>query len=190
MAFREPKGLGSLVARQLGPAVRRRCVCALASPGITGREAANGAPAWIVISIGANVVAALSPVEWLVLRYTLRPLSRSSEYRLTGPPDRTWSPDLLHSSHTRRLFDEGGFHSRRWKVLLSGVPAVPVVLQAILQKFGGTAGWDRWDRRDRCETNPADTGPTCPTRRYRLFSPDPVEYHRYHRYHRKNCPEE
>jgi hypothetical protein len=51
-------------------------------------------------------------------------------------------------------------------------PAGPVVLQAVLQTFGGTEGWDRWDHH-HCipcgQHRPAHAGPTGPTRRYHLF---------------------
>ena len=73
------------------------------------------------------------------------------------------------------------------------VPVVPVILEAVLQTFGGTDGWDRWDHHERLPIRAGSiaryAGPTDPTRRYHLFGPNPVQYHWYHQSYRRNVRE-
>ena len=70
-------------------------------------------------------------------------------------------------------------------------PVVPVVLQAVLQTFGGTDGWDRWDRHDCRSTrsaSPCTPVPPVPPGGTTYSHQNPVQYHRYHRSHRRNGP--
>jgi hypothetical protein len=118
--------------------------------------------------------------------------SRSSECRLAS---RLIEPGHPISRIARTLVGywlNAFFIPEDRKALLPGGPVVPVVLQAILQTFGGTERWDWWDHHERFSICAAAFrfGPTCPTCQYRLLSPDSVEYQRYHPSHRRNCPVE